>query len=401
MKARGSALADGMDEDAPARRKPRWRGNDKRLDIVGIAQVGLFVLALGFVLHQCKPVLLPVVLAVLVSLVLHPVYVAFRRLRLPRFLASAATVSGMVALVGFGAYQLVEPGTRWFGSLDGESVSARLHEVFRPVKEMREELKQVAHRVERVTGGAAAAEPGGADRANGENATVQNASSAPAEAARPPEEAEPVEVKIREDPLDALVVATQELGVGIVAFLFLVLFILAYGNRIVRCLSEEDGTARVLERMGADVSKYLFTITLINLCLGICIALAMWALGMPNPALWGVLGMVLNYIPYVGAIIGVGIVFLVAVATMDGALSVLAVPLAYFLLTALEGNVVTPLVLGGRFRLNPLVVFLWIFAWAGFWGVAGILIAMPALVTFKIICETTSTMDRFRRVLGS
>ncbi len=78
---------------------------------------------------------------------------------------------------------------------------------------------------------------------------------------------------------------------------------------------------------------------------------------------------------------------------------VLAIPVVYFGLTAIEGNLVTPTVLGGRFRVNPLVVFLWISAWAGFWGIAGILIAMPALVIFKIACENTDSMVKLRKVM--
>src|SRR5690606_9759235 len=139
----------------------------------------------------------------------------------------------------------------------------------------------------------------------------------------------------------------------------------------------------------------------INACLGLAVGTAMWALGMPNAVLWGVLAMVLNYVPYVGALAGTLFVFVAAASTFDEAWMVLVLPATYFALTAMEGNLVTPLVLGGRFRLNPLVVFVWIFAWGAFWGIAGMLIAMPALVTFKIVCENTATMEKFRRVLES
>ncbi|MGJ8633460.1 MAG: AI-2E family transporter, partial [Luteolibacter sp.] len=77
------------------------------------------------------------------------------------------------------------------------------------------------------------------------------------------------------------------------------------------------------------------------------------------------------------------------------------VPVVYFALTAIEGNFVTPMALGGRFRINPLVIFVWIFAWAGFWEISGILIAMPALVIFKIFCENTEKMEVVRRVLSA
>jgi len=211
----------------------------------------------------------------------------------------------------------------------------------------------------------------------------------------------PVMVEIHEDPVSALVTETRDFGLGLVAFLLLVLFILAYGNRITRKLGENDVAASILERMGKDVSRYMFTITIINAVLGIFIGLAMWWLGMPRPALWGVMAMLLNFIPYLGAFAGTFVIFIAATLNFEKPGMILAVPVVYFALTAIEGNLVTPTLLGGRFRLNPLVVFVWIFAWAGFWGIAGMLIAMPALVIFKIICDNTERMGKVSRVLGA
>ncbi|MBB5351849.1 putative PurR-regulated permease PerM [Haloferula luteola] len=383
--------ADPTEGESFEEKRSRFCSIRDSVSVISVSQVGLFVLVLGWVLYHSRPVLMPVLMALLVSLVLNPVYRVFRKARLPRILASALTVSGLVGLLGFGAYQLVEPGAQWMESLNQDVVSRRLQEVFRPVKEVQSEIERMAHRVESVTAGTVTEDAEGTE---GEVAKVQVALPKEAEEVKGP-----VIVQIQEDPVDAVVATTQDLGVGTVAFLFLVLFALAYGNRIVRRLGEEEHAAVILERMAEDVSRYLFTITTINFCLGLGIGLAMWGLGMPNPALWGVLGMVLNFIPYLGALIGTGMVFLAAAATFDQASQVLVVPCVYFGLTALEGNVVTPLVLGGRFRLNPLVVFLWVFLWAGVWGVAGMLVAMPALVTFKIVCENMATMEGFRRVL--
>lgn len=394
-----AVAGEAVEEESFADRRSRFCSLRDSVNVISVSQVGLFVLALAWVLHQSKAVLLPVVLAALVSLVLYPVYQAFRRLRLPRMMASLVTVAGLVGLLGFGTYQVVEPGSQWMESIDREVVSRRMQEVFRPMQEVQNEIKEMANQMESVTRARSPENAESNDASEGEvQVAIEEERGSVAEASAG-EDTGPVEVRIREDPLDAVVRSTQEFGVGTVAFIFIVLFNLAYGNRILRRLSEGDHTAAIFERMGVDVARYLFTITAINFCLGVAIGLAMWALGMPNPALWGVLGMVLNFIPYLGALTGTGFVFLAAAASFDSATHVLMVPLAYFSLTAMEGNLITPLVLGERFRLNPLIVFLWIFAWAGFWGVAGMLIAMPALVTFKIVCENTATMERFRRVL--
>lgn len=402
----------------------RWPRTPTGTSLVGFSQVGVFVILLFYTLHELKSVLMPLVLAILVSLILHPVYAAFRKLKLPRLLSSAITVLGLVAIMAFGGYQAVLPGTEWAKNVDQEEVIGKVQRVFQPVKEVRKEIKEMAKRVETATkdNDDLAAD---ANKVTGES----DSAGAAAEEAKeekfpdkiervreapfidPPEEVEPekkekaanapVMVEIHEDPVTMLMAETRDFGLGLVAFLLLVLFILAYGNRITRELNQDENVAAILERMGADVSRYLFTITIINAGLGICIGLAMWSLGMPRPGLWGVMAMLLNFIPYVGALMGTFVVFMAAAVNFEQPSMVLAVPLVYFGLTAIEGNLITPTVLGGRFKVNPLIVFVWIFAWAGFWGIAGMLIAMPALVIFKIVCENTDKMEKLRRVLGA
>jgi predicted PurR-regulated permease PerM len=365
-----------------------------------ISQLGLFVILTIYALHAIKPFLLPLVLAMLVSLVLHPVQRFLRRMKLPRMLAAALTVAGLLGMLGFGAYQIAVPGSKWFESLDGRELSAKLRTTFRPMTRFGAGIREVADTV----GQAATVEkPAPFDPEGRLQAPDTEHDIPPAIAAVPDPEPtpKPVVVEIRQDPLATALSELKEIGLTAATFLILVLFILAYGNRITRRIGEDDGAAPILDRMADDVSRYLFTITAINTGLGICIGLAMWALGMPNPALWGLLGMLLNYIPYVGALTGTLIVFLVAAVDFESPGLVLLVPATYLTLTSIEGNIITPMALGGRFRINPLVVIVWLIAWAAIWGIAGLLIAMPALVIFKIACENTPALHRFQRLLNS
>jgi len=400
-----------------------WPTTRTGMSLVGFSQVGLFLIVLFYVLHEMKPVLLPLVLAILASLIVHPVYVGFRALRIPRLLSATATVCGLVAVLVFGAYQAFLPGAEWLRTVDQDKMLGKVQEVFRPMKEVQAEIKQVAQKVQDVTNeapapvaeanrvaGLSATDGGGELEKLAEPEEFKPVSEAPfigKPEGKPEPKPEPkpvgapVMVEISEDPVSALLTETRDFGLGLVAFLLLVLFILAYGNRITRMLSENDVAATILERMGKDVSRYMFTITIINAGLGIFVGLAMWWLGMPRPALWGVMAMLLNFIPYLGAFAGTFVIFIAATLNFEKPGMILAVPVVYFALTAIEGNLVTPTLLGGRFRLNPLVVFVWIFAWAGFWGIAGMLIAMPALVIFKIICDNTERMGKISRVLGA
>lgn len=109
--------------------------------------------------------------------------------------------------------------------------------------------------------------------------------------------------------------------------------------------------------MERSVSHYLLTISLINIGLGVVVGLLMFALGMPNPVLWGVMATVLNFIPYLGALIGVGIVAIVALLSFEDASLIILVPLLYGACTTIEGNFVTPAVVGRRLEMNP-----WLFS---------------------------------------
>ncbi|MEP2774877.1 MAG: AI-2E family transporter [Luteolibacter sp.] len=390
--------------------------------LVGVSQVGLFVIVLFFVLHEMKPVLLPLVLAVLVSMIVHPIYRVFRMMKLPRLLSSLVTVTGLTAIIAFGAYQAILPSTQWLRNMDETAVLERMQEAFRPVKAVQAEIKQMADRVEKATNKvpveameeqlSAPDEPSISEKldevaadVSAEDPKVTEKEIKEDKKVKLPQTelvgTAPMQVEIHQDSVSLILDEVRDFGFGFVAFLLLVLFILAYGTLILEQLNREERVRAILSRVGNDVSKYMFTITLINLGLGICIGLAMWWLGMPRPVLWGIMAAVLNFIPYVGALTGTFVVFLAAAVNFQEPGKLIAVPVIYFALTAIEGNLITPMALGGRFRINPLVVFVWIFAWAGFWGIAGILIAMPALVIFKIICENTEKMDTIRRVLSA
>jgi predicted PurR-regulated permease PerM len=410
----------------PQPKRLHWPTTPTGMSAVGFSQVGLFVIVLCYVLHEMKAVLLPLVLAVLVSLILHPVNMLFRRLRLPRLLCSALTVVGLMAIISFGAYKAILPGAEWLRTVDEEEVLGRVQEVFRPMKEAQEGIKEMANRVEKATNESPPEQPEEVIPKKVGEGTVEKfdevmddvTATDPKVARQKDEHAEdgknkeagdgekaeadkPVMVEIHEDPVGMLFKETRDFGLGFAAFLLMVFFILGYGHRIVGQLYRNANLETILDRMGTEVSRYMFTITIINACLGIFIAAAMWALGMPRPLLWGVMAMILNFIPYVGALGGTLVVFFAAAVSFRDPGAVIAVPIVYFMLTAIEGNVVTPAVLGGRFRINPLVVFVWIFAWAGFWGIAGMLIAMPALVIFKIVCDNTDKMSKFRRLLSA
>jgi len=148
------------------------------------------------------------------------------------------------------------------------------------------------------------------------------------------------------------------------------------------------------------VSTYFITITLINAVLGVCVGLALWALGMPDPILFGIAAFFLNYIPFVGAIIGVSITFLIAVLTFNS-LAVAALPaFVYFSLNAIEGQIITPMLVGRRLRLNAVVVFLSVAMGAWMWSFMGMFLAIPVLIVLKALSEDIQALQRVGEFLG-
>jgi predicted PurR-regulated permease PerM len=142
-----------------------------------------------------------------------------------------------------------------------------------------------------------------------------------------------------------------------------------------------------------EVSRYLATVFAINLGLGVSIGTCMWLLGMPNPALWGAMAFAFNFIPYIGSLVGMVLVAAVSLVTFTDIWSVLLPPVVYFLCTTIEGQIVTPTIVGRRLKMNTVAVFLAVAFWAWLWGFAGAIIAVPMLVILKVFAQHVDALS--------
>jgi predicted PurR-regulated permease PerM len=200
---------------------------------------------------------------------------------------------------------------------------------------------------------------------------------------------------------------TTAVTAGLVAAVLLLFFLLASGDTLLRQavtiaprLRDKKRVVEIVREMEDDVSHYLLTISLINAGLGVAVGIAMFLLGMPNPILWGAMAAVLNFIPYLGALIGIGTIGLVALLIFDEPARILLPPLVYFALTTFEGYFVTPSLLARRLTLNPLAVFLALILFTWMWGAAGALLAVPMLASFKICCDHIEALQPIGVMLG-
>ncbi len=143
----------------------------------------------------------------------------------------------------------------------------------------------------------------------------------------------------------------------------------------------------ITNELQENISVFLFTITCINICLGALVGLAVMWVGMPNPVLWGVVAGALNFIPYFGPITGVAVLAIVGLVTFDSLGQALLSPIIYLSLHAVESNFVTPMILGRRLTLNPVVIFISLIFWTWIWGIPGALLSVPMLMMLKIFCD--------------
>jgi predicted PurR-regulated permease PerM len=161
----------------------------------------------------------------------------------------------------------------------------------------------------------------------------------------------------------------------------------------------QTDAAAVLRESERQVGMYLRTTLMINAGLATVISGLFWAVNMPNPVLWGVMAGVLNFLPYVGPVIGVVVVFLAGLITFDTVAQAVVAPLIYVGCAFCEGNLLTPWIMGMRLALSPLAIFLWMMFWGFMWGAAGAIIAVPMLVMVREFCQRIEGLNAVGRLI--
>jgi predicted PurR-regulated permease PerM len=333
-----------------------------------VALKGLFVLALFYTFYFARSVILPVVLAMLLALILSPAVRVLKRGAVPEPIGAAVVVLATLAALAYGAYRLTDPASEWI-----DKMPQVISQVERKLGTLRRSVAEVSKAAERME---------------------QLATVAPKPNAAPP-------ASVPQPPLLQRVLGvTKTVLVSAASTVVLLYFLLASGDmflrKLVRVLDTfEDkkravGVARAIQ---SDMARYLFTITCINLGLGVVVGFALYLLDMPNPVLWGVMVATFNFIPYLGAATNLVILTVVAFLTFDDVSRVLTVSGVYLLIEIIEGQVVTPILTGRSLTLNPVMIFVAMLLWTWLWGVVGALIAVPLLMTLKIVCDHVESLQ--------
>lgn len=316
----------------------------------------------GSLLYFAHAVFIPIALALLFALLLSAPVEALNRQGLPRSVSALLILMIFLAVIGTAVNLLWGPSQAWLAA--APRTSQTIQRKIGPAA-------RIMQRIDALTRGA--------DHLTDEKNLPAPPSAAPSAA---PEGG------------SGFIVRTQGALVAGVTIVVLTLFLLAAGPPVLARMSATFATnlhysrvLQVIEAIRSEVGRYYATIALINLGLALATLAAMSALGMPNPVLWGVVAGVLNFIPYVGSATTFVILTVVAFVSFDGVGRVLAVAGSYLALATLEGQVVQPLLVGQRLELNPIIVFLALWFGGWFWGIPGIVLAIPSLVALKVAAE--------------
>jgi predicted PurR-regulated permease PerM len=324
------------------------------------ATIGVFLLlSIGF-LYLARDVLLPVSIAFLFALVLSPVVRGLARRGIPA--AASATAIVVVMLVGFTAigFLLVEPIRAIVA--DAPRIAWEIQEKFAVLRGPIEAIGRATSRITEIV------TPTGAERV-----MVQDGAGLP---------------------LGYLATDAGQRLAAMGLSLVLLLFVLASGDlfqekliKVLPTLSDRKRALRIARDIEHEVSRYLFTVTFINIGLGAAVGAAFWLLGMPSPILWALFAALANFLPYIGPAIVAIVSFGIAVVAFDTLGQALLAPLAFLMLTVLEGQILTPMIVGQRHALNAVVILISIAFWGWIWGILGALIAVPMLVTVKVFAD--------------
>lgn len=365
----------GTDEAAPdlTRITAGLRGP---IGVIAVATGGLFLLAVFYTLYLGKQFFLPIAIAVLLNFLLTPAVRGLKGVGLPAPLGAGVILVLFLGAVGYGTVRVWEPAMGWLQRTP--QTMAQAGDKIQSIRAPMERLREVGEQVEAIASGDGQRRR---DRDSGESDGSGLS--------------------------ETIIERAQDFIAGGAVAVFLLYFLLALDDLFLRKLAsvlpnmaQRRKAVLIARSTERDLSRYVLVRTLINVGFGAAVGVGLWLIDMPNPVLWGIMAGLLNYVPYLGGLVGYVIVGFVALTAYETTGEALLAPGLYFLLNVIEGNFVTPAVLGRELTLNPVMIFTWLVFWGWIWGIPGALMAIPLLTMTKIVADNIETLGPLGAFLG-
>ena len=342
----------------------------RRLRSLRVPLLILMLLAIATTLVVARSLFIPLVLAGFIALGLNPIVAALHRIYVPRAVGSLVVMIVLAAALSGSVVALSAPAAAWL-----KDAPTAMRDVGYKVKRLTRPITRVSHAASQSLAGVVGPPPATPPPATGFS-------------------------------VDKLVQSAPGIAVAVLTVALLVFFFLSYGRNVAAHLvtampgfSYRRVALGLIRGIQEEFSRYLLTVTLINIALGLITAAILWALNMPDPLLWGGLVTLLNYMPYVGAVTNTLLLLAVGLLNFNDPLHALAPAACFAVLAALEGNVITPMIMGRRMRLSPLAILVWLLLWGWMWGIPGALLAVPMLTCLKLITEWLPGWQWFARMV--
>jgi predicted PurR-regulated permease PerM len=336
--------------------------------------VQVILIALGTIafLYFARPVILPIFLACVAGMTLKPLIRWLSYCHIPPALSAAVVLILLVSGVAIGFFQLGRPALTW------------MNEAPQHMAELRQRVQKLFPRFARISQAAMAVNNLGEEQ---KKTTV-------------------IEVKSSRVPT-TFINWTGTFLAGIGETLVLLYLLLASGDlflqklvRVMPTLRDKKSAVGISHEIQQNISNYLFSVSLINVGLGLVVSGGLYFMSVPNAAMWGLLVALLNFVPYFGPVAGITLMATVGLLTFDNLWQAVLPPAWYLLLHLLEANLITPVLLGRRFTLNPVVIFVSLIFWTWLWGVPGALLSVPMLVSIKVVCDRLPAMSSVSELLS-
>ena len=373
VESRGD-LSDAQEaEEVESRARSRVAELSQRpFDVGSIALTGLFVLAVFYTIYFMRSILLPIVLALLLSYLLRPIVRGLAQIKIPLPVSAALLLIGFFGLIAYGMSVLATPAAEWLQK--APAGFAELQRKLLPVKKSVAQVTQATGEIEKLAS---------------TNAQTKG-------------------VELKRRPIaEVLFMRTPEFIASAVLSLILLYFLLVYDQafiaklvKLLPTLSDKKAAVGIAHDIEEQISRYLFTVTAINVCLGVAVGAAVGLLGLRNPVMWGVMVALLNFVPYLGALTGIICMTIGAALSFDSLGYAFVFPAVYLSFGVLEGSFITPWIMGRSLTLNPVIILLSLTFWGWIWGIVGIILAVPILAAFKILCAHIKPMEPLAEFLS-
>jgi predicted PurR-regulated permease PerM len=373
----GRSFAGARERHEPVAAPQGPRGSWPNLGVVGY---GLLAFASVAFLYFSRPVMLPLVGACMIAAGLYPLMRWLSHLRIPTIPSALIIFILLVGGTGFTLIQMGQPAAHWIADAPKHmtDLRARVHKFFPGAEEVGKTVKSLT----------------GLSGPKGDSTEVRTDI-------------------MPNSPSDEAGNATSILNwmgttlAQLAEMLVLVFLLLAGGDTFTRKLirvtpnfRDKQRSADICLEMRRNISKYIFSVSVINASLGLLAYAGFALLGLPNAGMWGMVVTLFNFVPYFGPVTGIIVVSLVGLLNFDTLSAGLMPAFWYLLLHLLEANFVTPMLIGRRFSLNPVVIFVSLMFWLWLWGVAGALLAVPILVSIKTICSRIPSGASIEEIIG-